>query len=35
MRRLLLALQDPAGWLAVAAALFAAIHLCLWLGRGG
>jgi hypothetical protein len=35
MHRLLLALQDTAGWLVAAAALFAAIHLCLRLGRGG
>jgi hypothetical protein len=35
MHRLLLALQDTAGWLVAAAALFATIHLCLWLGQGG
>jgi hypothetical protein len=34
MHRLLLALQDTAGWLVAAAALFATIHLGLWLGRG-
>jgi hypothetical protein len=35
MHRLLLALQDTAGWLVAAAALFATIHLCLRLGQGG
>ena len=35
MHRLLPALQDTAGWLVTAAALFATIHLCLWLGRAG
>jgi hypothetical protein len=35
MHRLLLALQDTAGWLVAAAALFATIHLCLRPGQGG
>jgi hypothetical protein len=35
MHRLLLTLHDTAGWLIAAAALYAAMHLGLWMGRGG